>query len=126
VFVGVSLAAKKSRQAAEKEFPDALHIEAGALFFGQKSRGATQMRGNGTLILTKTELVFKQWVADREFRIPYRSIESIDNPRWFLGKSQGVRLVEVRFMDDAGAEDSMAWRVRDLDVTMRALEAARG
>jgi hypothetical protein len=125
VIVGVSLAAKKSREAAEKEFPDARHIDAGALFFGQKSRGATQMRGNGTLILAEAELVFKQWVTNREFRIPYRSIQSLENPRSFLGKSQGVRLLEVRFVDEAGAEDSMAWRVRDLAGSMRAIEAAR-
>lgn len=124
-IVGVSLAAKKSRQATEKEFPNARHIDSGALFFGQKSRGAAQMRGNGTLILADAELVFKQWVVNREFRIPYRSIQSLENPRSFLGKSQGVKLLEVRFVDESGADDSMAWRVRDLDAIMRAIEAAR-
>lgn len=83
------------------------------------------MRGNGTLVLTDSELIFEQWVVSREFRVPLASIQSIENPRSFLGKSQGVRLLCIESSDDSGGVDSMAWRVRDLEAWMSALEAAR-
>lgn len=79
-------------EAARRKFPDAVRIDSGALFFGRESSGAAQMRGNGTLIFTPAELVFEQWVVDREFRIPYGRIESLETPRSFLGKTQGVKL----------------------------------
>ena len=125
VIVGVSAAAKKSEAAARAEFPNARRIESGALFFGQESRGAAQARGNGTLIFTDDELVFKQWVVNRDFRIPYRSIQSIDSPKSFLGKTQGVALFCVRYTNESGEEDAMAWRVKNLSETTRALEEAR-
>jgi hypothetical protein len=121
----VKAMAKKHETAARQEFPDARRIES-ALFFGQKSRGAAQLRGNGTLVLEPSALVFKQWVVDRVFRIPYASILAIETPRSFLGKSQVVKLLCVEFRDDAGAEDAIAWRVHDLEGWIQAIEEARG
>ena len=125
VYAVLSRAARRSEEAARREFPNAHRIEAGALFFGQRSRGAAQMRGNGTLIFAPTELVFRQWVVDREFRIPYRRIESLETPRSFLGKTQGAKLLQVNYVDGSGAQDAMAWRVRDLSATMRVIEELR-
>jgi hypothetical protein len=51
----VSRAARKAAEAARAQYPNARHVEAGALFFGQESRGVTQMRGNGTLVFTNDE-----------------------------------------------------------------------
>jgi hypothetical protein len=126
VLVILSYLARRNEQAARQEFPDAQRIESGALFFGQKSRGAGQLRGNGTLVFTPTELVFKQWVVGREFRIPYRNIESLETPKSFLGKSQFVKLLQVNYTDENRAKDAMAWRVKDLDASMRAIEERIG
>jgi hypothetical protein len=125
VYAVFSRAARRSEEAARREFPDAHRIEAGALFFGQRSRGAAQMRGNGTLIFAPAELVFRQWVVGREFRIAYRSIQSLETPRSFLGKTQGVKLLQVNYVDGSGAQDAMAWRVRDVNATLRAIEELR-
>jgi hypothetical protein len=125
VFVVLSRVARKSENEARKQHPDARHIEAGALFFGQESRGAAQMRGNGTLILTSSELVFKQWVVGREFRVRYQDIESIDMPTSFLGKTQGVSLLRVNYLNESGSRDAMAWRVRDPNGLKRSLDEAR-
>lgn len=40
--------------------------------------------------------------------------------RW-LGKSVGSRLLVVRWRDETGAEDAMAWSVRNLDEWLAAL-----
>jgi hypothetical protein len=61
------------------------------------------MRGNGTLILTGGELLFKQWVVNEEFRIPLKSIQSIETPRSFLGKTQGIQLLKVSYLNESGA-----------------------
>ena len=125
-LAGVVRAAKKHKAAALAEFPNAAHIDSGALFFGQQSRGAAQLRGNGTLVLTDDAIVFKQWVVAREFRIPLGSILAVEKPKSFLGKSQFVELLCVKFRDEAGNDDAMAWRVRDLPGWIQAIEHARG
>jgi hypothetical protein len=116
--------ARRDQQTAEQKYPGARHVESGALFFGQESRGVTQMRGNGTLILTDDELLFKQWVVSKEFRIPLRSIQSIETPRSFLGKTQGVQLLKVNYLTESGAPDAIAWRVSDLAGLIRKIEEA--
>ncbi len=121
----VARAAKEHEAAARREFPNAALVDSGALFFGQESRGAAQLRGNGTLVLTDAEMVFKQWVVDREFRVPLGWIVAIEKPRSFLGKSQFVELLCVKYRDDAGKDDAMAWRVRDLSGWIQAIERAR-
>lgn len=124
-FLVLSQVARKSREAAQRAHPNARHIEAGALFFGQQSRGAGQMRGNGTLIVDDSELIFEQWVTRRELRVPYRAIQSIDHPKSFLGKTQGVPLLRVNYLDDDGTADAMAWRVRDPNALAHKIEEAR-
>lgn len=117
--------ARQSEENARQQYPDARLIDAGALFFGQQSRGVTQMRGNGTLIVTDSEVIFQQWVTNKEFRIPLSAIQSIENPTSFLGKWQGVPLLKINFLDDSGQPDAMAWRLRDLSGTQRVIEEAR-
>jgi len=129
MFGGVSAVfgryAGRDQQSTEQEYPGARHIESGALFFGQESRGVTQMRGNGTLILTHDELLFKQWVVNKEFRIPLKSIQSIETPSSFLGKAQGVQLLKVSYLNESGAPDAIAWRVGDLAGLIRKIEEAQ-
>jgi len=125
VFIILKRVSQRQQEIARHQYPDSRFVDSGALFFGQQSRGAMQMRGNGTLILTPTELVFHQWMPGREFRIPLKSIQSIENPTSFLGKWQGVPLLRVNFLDENGQTDAMAWRVRDLSGIQRAIEEAR-
>ena len=126
VFGGMLLVlrrvASKKRDSAHRRYPDARHIDVGPNSFGQKSRGKAQVRGNGTLILTDSELIFEQWVPSREFRIPLRAIRSVETPKSFLGKTQGVPLLEVGYLNEAGEVDSMAWRVAELSEWMRKLD----
>ncbi|MCI0354243.1 MAG: hypothetical protein L0099_04260 [Acidobacteria bacterium] len=125
VLVVLKRVAQRSRNAASQQYPDARLIDAGALFFGQQSRGVRQLRGNGTLIVTDSDILFQQWVLNREFRIPLAAIQSIENPTSFLGKWQGVPLLKINFLNDSGQADAIAWRVRDLSGVQRVIEEAR-
>jgi hypothetical protein len=125
VFGRLRGVAQRSESTARQQYPDARLIDAGALFFGQESRGVTQMRGNGTLIVTDSDVIFQQWVTNKEFRIPLSAIQSIENPTSFLGKWQGVPLLKINFLDDSGQADAMAWRLRDLSGVQRVIEEAR-
>jgi hypothetical protein len=125
VFVALKRVAQRRREAAHQQYPDARLIDAGALFFGQQSKGVGQMRGNGTLIITHSDIIFQQWVTNQEFRIPLRAIQSLENPTSFLGKWQGVPLLQINFLNDSGQTDAMAWRVRDLGSVQRVIEDAR-
>jgi hypothetical protein len=125
VFVVLRNTARQKEASARERYPQARQIDRAASFFGQESRGATQMRGNGTLILTDSELIFEQWVTNRVFRIPLRSIQAIENPSWFLGKSRFAPLLKVVYTNELGKADSMAWQVPDLSGWMRLLNEAR-
>lgn len=117
--------ARKKEASARERYPYAKHIDRSASFFGQESLGAMQMRGNGMLILTDSELIFEQWVTNKEFRIPVRNIQAIENPKAFLGKSRFVPLLKVVYTNDQAVMDAMAWQVRDLGGWMQLINDAQ-
>ena len=125
VFVVLRNTARQKEAGARERYPNARHVDRAASFFGQESRGGTQMRGNGTLILTDSDLIFEMWVPNREFRIPLRSIQSLENPASFLGKSRFAPLLKVVYTNDQGTTDAMAWQVPDLSGWMRLINEAR-
>jgi hypothetical protein len=100
---------------------EVLREERGANSFGVESSGPWQVRGNGNLALIEDELLFAQWVPSRLLRIPRRSIVRVTTTRSHLGKSVGKDLLEVVWMLEHGAEDSIAIWVRDLDGWLLAL-----
>lgn len=129
-FLGGSLLilrsfARKKEADAWRRFPNAHRIDRAASFFGQRSRGVTQIRGNGTLILTNSDLIFEMWLPRREYRIALASIESLENPKSFLGKTRFVPLLQVVFHNESETKDAMAWQVRDLHGWMQKIEEAR-
>jgi hypothetical protein len=125
VFVVLRNTARQKEASARERYPNARQIDRAASFFGQKSRGVTQMRGNGTLILTDSDLIFEMWVPNTEFRIPLRSIQSLENPTSFLGKSRFTPLLKVVYSNEQGTTDAMAWQVPDLSGWMRRINEAR-
>jgi hypothetical protein len=125
VFVVLRNTARQKEASARERYPQARQIDRAASFFGQESRGATQMRGNGTLILTDSDLIFEMWVPNKQFRIPLRSIQSLENPASFLGKSRFTPLLKVVYTNDQGTTDAMAWQVPDLSGWMRLINEAR-
>lgn len=86
-----------------------------ANLFGIKSGGMKQIRGNGILILTASQLYFRMLLPRRELLIPLRSITSVETPKSFLGKTKGRKLLKIDFRNDAGGTDSVALLVPDLE-----------
>jgi hypothetical protein len=91
-----------------------------ARYLGRASAGRGQIRGTGDLALTADELVFVMWVPRRTLRIRRPDIEAVDTPKSFLGKTSGVRLLRVRWLEGETVDEA-AWHVRDLDAWLRAL-----
>jgi hypothetical protein len=86
-----------------------------ANLFGLKSSGMKQIRGNGILLLTSSQLYFRMLLPKKEILVPLRSIISVETPRSFLGKTKGKKLLKIDFRSDAGGTDSVAWLVDNLE-----------
>ena len=91
-----------------------LLIDEQANSFGIESRGLFQIRGNGCLAATEDEVVFMMWIPRRELRIPRDRITAVERVRSHLGKRIGRDLLRVRYVDEAGRPDSVAWFVHHL------------
>ena len=83
-----------------------------ANFFGIKSKGGAQVRGNGALVLTRNELYFIRAVPQKEYRIPLNSVRDVSMPRFFNGRSVFAPLLCVNYDAEYG-EDSIAWALKD-------------
>ena len=91
---------------------DILGATTRATFFGIKSKGGAQIRGNGALVLTGNEIYFIRAVPQKEYKIPISSIRKVSMPRIFNGKSALVPLLCIAY-DTGYGEDSMAWAIKD-------------
>ncbi len=83
-------------------------------FFGQKSDGRTQLRGNGSLLLTPDELHFLRWLPKKNIVIPLDNIEKVERVNSFLGKSKNRELLKVEFSNHQGEKDSAAWLLNNM------------
>ena len=99
------------------EYPEHTRILTSPManLFGIKSVGMKQIRGNGILLLTGSELYFRMLLPRRELVVPLRNITSVETPKSFLGKTRGRKLLKVDFRNDTGGTDSAAWLVPDLE-----------
>ncbi|MCD6310653.1 MAG: hypothetical protein J7M18_08045 [Candidatus Eremiobacteraeota bacterium] len=79
-----------------------------ANYLGRKSRGVTQIRGNGALVLTGDELWFLLAFPEKEISIPLKDIKSVSLVKSYLGRTVFRPLLHVVFEHD-GIEDSIAW-----------------
>lgn len=110
------------RKRARRHFAGLTLLREGdANSFGVESGGVWQVRGNGSLALTKRELLLAQWVPNRLLRIPRRSIIEVTTTRSHLGKTIGRDLLKVVWTTELGTQDSIALQVRDLDGWLEAL-----
>ena len=86
-----------------------------ANFFGQRSKGIRQIRGNGVLILMNSILFFEMWHPKKILEISLSSIRQIEVTRSFLGKSRFRDLLKISFINLEGERDEAAWLVDDLE-----------
>lgn len=115
VIWGLRRMKTQGENAAHEQFPNAQRVISNANFYGQQSKGVMQVRGNGTLVITKTEIYFKQWVTNKELRIALDKITGLETPKSFLGKTNLMLLLQVNFENEAGNMDAAAWLVQDVE-----------
>ena len=96
---------------------------ASANTFGQESLRVRQLRGNGLLLLTETELYFGMFLPRKDFRIPINLITKIEIAKSHLGKTKFRDLLKVYFTNNTGKEDSIAWLVKDLESWIKTLKS---
>lgn len=123
-LVFVSRLGRRRTAALLAEYPDPVWAEP-ANSFGLQSEGVMQIRGNGTLLLTRHALVFEMWMPQKRLVIPLNAITELSTPRTFLSKGRGRPLLRVDFKTDDGSADAIAWLVRDLDETLASIQAGR-
>jgi hypothetical protein len=124
VLVGVVVAVVLARRATQKATARVEQRLAGldvlrrskANLYGIASEGGGQVRGLGVLALTPDELLFVQFVPDRQVRVRRDTITGAQPARSFLGKTQGRDLLVVTW--DA---DVAAWDVPDVAAWQAAL-----
>lgn len=86
-----------------------IYFSRGVNFFGQKSAGRTQLRSNGSLLLTLDKLHFLRWVPKKDIVIPLNDIKNIERVNSYLGRSKNKELLKVEFDNHNGEIDSAAW-----------------
>lgn len=91
-------------------------------FFGQKSAGRSQIRGNGSLILTPDKIHFLRWIPKKDIVIPLENIEDIERVNSFLGKSKKDELLKINFNDSEGKKDSAAWLLENMHAWERVIK----
>ncbi|MFQ6104644.1 MAG: hypothetical protein ACE5OP_10170 [Candidatus Glassbacteria bacterium] len=100
---------------------EVLFTSRGAQYFGRKSSGLMQIRGNGDLIITPEEVYFEMWFPKRVFRTPLSSLIAVETPRFFNGRSVFMPLLKLTFHSETGGEDAVGWYVKDLEKAIAVL-----
>ena len=95
--------------------------------FGVQSRGVTQLRGNGALVLGTDALHFVMMATKSELKIPLASITAVSFANSHLGKTvqawTGARkLLAVDFTNEVGAPDRVALLVHQPEAWQQALQ----
>jgi hypothetical protein len=115
---------RQREQALRARFPQARVIIPRANFFGQESKGRFQWRGNGTLVVTDQEVFFEKWLPRREVHIPLTSIQAVETPRRFLGKTLGSNpLLKITYRAEGKQTDAVAWFFPEVASVQQLLES---
>lgn len=88
-------------------------ISSNTNYFGQASKGAMQVRGNGVLAITGEELYFEKWSSEDCLLVPVGNIITIEEVKTFLGKTKFRPLVKISYITEEGNLDSSAWLIKD-------------
>ncbi|MBK8034091.1 MAG: hypothetical protein IPK17_32235 [Chloroflexi bacterium] len=106
---------------AREQFPQALAV-LNANFAGLTADPSVRLRGNGILVITRDELYFKQWVTNREFRVPIRGIQSVELVSNFMGRWSFTPILKVNFTGAEGEAAAIGWHVRDAESVKQQIE----
>ncbi|ADO77458.1 hypothetical protein [Halanaerobium praevalens] len=91
-------------------------------FFGQKSATKSQIRGNGSLLLTPDKIHFLKWLPKQNLIIPLKDIENIEIVNSFLGKTKKQNLLKIDFKNKEQEIDSAAWLLDNMKIWKKVIE----
>ena len=122
--IALALVGRKMMRLVNRRFSgrQVIMIALTANFFGMKSRGTGQIRGNGALVLTDDQLWFCLAAPTREIAIPIEQIKTVTTKRGHLGKTIFRPLLAVTFTNK-GRDDEVAWYVNELPKWKTAIES---
>ncbi len=80
--------------------------------------------GNGTLILTREEMAFRNWDG-QSMRIPLRAVQRLEGAQLTMRGKNMRPLLRVYFTEDTGAEERAAWLLQGAQEWAREIERAR-
>jgi hypothetical protein len=115
-------------QEAMQRFPgqEIIKVYPAANFFGQQTKGVTQIRGQGVLVLTAEQLFFLMWLPKRVLVVPLSLIEKVEIVDSFLYKTKFRPLLRVDFRNENGTADAAAWLVDGVKEWKEAIKRAKG
>ena len=93
-----------------------------AIFFGEKSKGVKQIRGNGAFVLTKDTIYFIRAAPFKEYVIPVKSITEVSLPTAFNGKTVFSKLLCIQCETTSGS-DKMAWAIKNPESWKEVIDA---
>jgi hypothetical protein len=85
-----------------------------AQLVAQESRGYSQTKGMGYLVLTDQELHFSMQLVDLEISIPATALTRVGETRRMKGKGTIKLMLKVEFKTLDGKDDALALRVKDM------------
>lgn len=100
-------------------------ISSNVNYFGKKSDGIKQIKGNGILILTYEELIFEMWLPKKSFKIPLMSVESMETSKSHLGKTKFRPLLKINFRNNENEIDTCAFLVANLEKWKEKLQSLK-
>lgn len=92
-----------------------------ANFFGLKSLGSKQIRGNAAIVLTNDKLFSIRASPFQELVIPIENIDEISLPTSFNGRSVFKQLLCIHYQND-GQEEAIAWTLANPEKWKQAIE----
>lgn len=115
-----------SQSAIAQQFADSSVAKSDPManFFGLESKGGAQVRGNGALVLTESELWFRRIGSSTPLRIPLQDISGADVTGSHAGKTVGRTLLRVRFRTGS-VTDSAAWLVENPESWVHAINGEK-
>lgn len=92
---------------------------------GRESPSAPMLRGNGSLLLTNSQLVLQLWVPKQELVIERKNILGVGEAEAFAGKAIMQKLLAVAYRNATGEQETMALFVPELERWKHTLEWQR-
>lgn len=68
-----------------------------AVYFGLKSLGRGQIRGNGVAVLTVRKIYFSRYFPEKHISIPLEQIDKIETAQGYLGKNVYMKTLKLTF-----------------------------